>query len=443
MVPSPASGVSLKASSVHSVDMMICALFYQVRVTKSEVLNRFCIFLFPFFRGRKCGSKSVEKPPFIRDRSTCSTRWHMCVRFLLRRVWSSPFFFARLPDHHHHHHHHRGRFEPSSSSSREGGKDGRHNWKGGGGGSHPSRGLSSNKKNSKSQNIPLFSLDVKYVGWRKSTHTRTHTHTKKKTHRQTLNPNKKSPFFVVSLLHHHLALCSRSSRALFFGANKREREREREREKGLLYDDDVNDDEYVLRDDDDDAKNRPAIYAPRADDASSQSAPEVYSGGMAAAPFDDDASSPSSSSSASSSSQYWTRTEKPAAEDAGENNRTKTKMSGPGSTSSDVGEHSSNAGSKHVSSFLSWPTRTTSCGALNASFVGEKVSLCGWVDKQRDMGGICFADVRDHSGLVQIVGAGAEGVHANQKQIDEILSSLALGVRGESRRYRSRTEQQK
>ena len=98
-------------------------------------------------------------------------------------------------------------------------------------------------------------------------------------------------------------------------------------------------------------------------------------------------------------------------------------MSGPGSTSSDVGEHSSNAGSKHVSSFLSWPTRTTSCGALNASFVGEKVSLCGWVDKQRDMGGICFADVRDHSGLVQIVGA-AEGVHANQTQIDEILSSL-------------------
>ena len=55
--------------------------------------------------------------------------------------------------------------------------------------------------------------------------------------------------------------------------------------------------------------------------------------------------------------------------------------------------------------------------------MGEKVSLCGWVDKQRDMGGICFADVRDHSGLVQIIGA-AEGIHANQAKIDEILSSL-------------------
>ena len=61
-----------------------------------------------------------------------------------------------------------------------------------------------------------------------------------------------------------------SSRALFFGPSARERKRKR---KGALYDDDD-----VLRDDDDDAKNRPAIYAPRADDAS-QSAPEVYSGG--------------------------------------------------------------------------------------------------------------------------------------------------------------------
>lgn len=84
---------------------------------------------------------------------------------------------------------------------------------------------------------------------------------------------------------------------------------------------------------------------------------------------------------------------------------------------------SSSSSNKHVSSLLSWPTRTTLCGSLNISSVGEKVSLCGWVDKQRDMGGICFADVRDHSGLVQIIGA-AEGVHANQSQIDEILSSL-------------------
>lgn len=86
------------------------------------------------------------------------------------------------------------------------------------------------KKNSKSQNIPLFSLDVKYVGWRKSTHTRTHTK-KKKTHRQTLNPNKKSPFGFCRLSSPSSSrFVFSSSRALFFGPTSA-REREKEKEK--------------------------------------------------------------------------------------------------------------------------------------------------------------------------------------------------------------------
>lgn len=96
-------------------------------------------------------------------------------------------------------------------------------------------------------------------------------------------------------------------------------------------------------------------------------------------------------------------------------------LSSSSSESSATGE--GNTTKQFVSSLLSWPTRTTLCGSLDISSVGEKVSLCGWVDKQRDMGGICFADVRDHSGLVQIIGA-AEGVCENQAKIDEILSSL-------------------
>ena len=59
MVPFPASGVSLKAASVHSVDMMICALLYQVRVTKSEVLYLSFSLFFPLFRGRKQGFLGV------------------------------------------------------------------------------------------------------------------------------------------------------------------------------------------------------------------------------------------------------------------------------------------------------------------------------------------------------------------------------------------------
>ena len=52
---------------------------------------------------------------------------------------------------------------------------------------------------------------------------------------------------------------------------------------------------------------------------------------------------------------------------------------------------------------LTWPSRTAHCGALRAANVGDVVTLCGWVDKQRDMGGIIFADVRDHTGLCQVV----------------------------------------
>ena len=106
------------------------------------------------------------------------------------------------------------------------------------------------------------------------------------------------------------------------------------------------------------------------------------------------------------------------------NRRTIVTSSSSSSSSSESGTTGEgNTTKQFVSSLLSWPTRTTLCGSLDISSVGEKVSLCGWVDKQRDMGGICFADVRDHSGLVQIIGA-AEGACENQAKIDEILSSL-------------------
>jgi len=52
---------------------------------------------------------------------------------------------------------------------------------------------------------------------------------------------------------------------------------------------------------------------------------------------------------------------------------------------------------------LQWPARDQTCGTLREQDEGRIVTLCGWVDKQRDMGGIVFADVRDHTGFVQVV----------------------------------------
>ena len=46
--------------------------------------------------------------------------------------------------------------------------------------------------------------------------------------------------------------------------------------------------------------------------------------------------------------------------------------------------------------------RTNSCGELSINNLGEKVTLCGWVQKKRDLGGMTFIDLRDSSGTVQI-----------------------------------------
>lgn len=47
--------------------------------------------------------------------------------------------------------------------------------------------------------------------------------------------------------------------------------------------------------------------------------------------------------------------------------------------------------------------RTHYCGELNKSLVEQEVTLCGWINKRRDLGGLIFVDVRDREGIVQAV----------------------------------------
>ena len=47
--------------------------------------------------------------------------------------------------------------------------------------------------------------------------------------------------------------------------------------------------------------------------------------------------------------------------------------------------------------------RTVTCGALNLQNLGDSVTLCGWVQKSRDLGGMTFIDVRDRYGITQLV----------------------------------------
>ncbi len=73
--------------------------------------------------------------------------------------------------------------------------------------------------------------------------------------------------------------------------------------------------------------------------------------------------------------------------------------------------------------------RTHQCGILSTANIGETVTLNGWVQTRRDLGGVLFIDLRDRSGLVQIVFNPAYSGEALQIA-DKVRSEYVLAVSG-------------
>ena len=62
--------------------------------------------------------------------------------------------------------------------------------------------------------------------------------------------------------------------------------------------------------------------------------------------------------------------------------------------------------------------RTDYCGNITEKYVGQKVSLDGWVQRRRDLGGLVFVDLRDYKGIVQLV------FNTDHKEVLEVAETL-------------------
>ena len=70
--------------------------------------------------------------------------------------------------------------------------------------------------------------------------------------------------------------------------------------------------------------------------------------------------------------------------------------------------------------------RTHTCGELRKENIGQEVTLCGWVSKRRNLGSLCFIDLRDRYGITQITFD-----ESHTEDIKDVRNEYVLQVKGE------------
>lgn len=74
--------------------------------------------------------------------------------------------------------------------------------------------------------------------------------------------------------------------------------------------------------------------------------------------------------------------------------------------------------------------RTCRCGELSGANVGQIVTVMGWVAKQRNKGGIIFVDLRDRSGLLQIIFEEGDCGTENFEKAEKLRSEFVVAITG-------------
>ena len=75
--------------------------------------------------------------------------------------------------------------------------------------------------------------------------------------------------------------------------------------------------------------------------------------------------------------------------------------------------------------------RSHYCGLINDSLIDQTITLCGWVDRRRDHGGVIFLDLRDREGVVQVVFDPDTEEHF--QRADSVRSEYVLRITGRVR----------
>ncbi|OGW51521.1 MAG: aspartate--tRNA ligase [Nitrospirae bacterium RBG_13_43_8] len=83
--------------------------------------------------------------------------------------------------------------------------------------------------------------------------------------------------------------------------------------------------------------------------------------------------------------------------------------------------------------------RDKECGEIKESDIGNHLNLCGWVFRRRDHGGLIFVDLRDRSGVLQVVFSPEKSTDAHELA-HELRSEYVVSVTGEIRKRPEGTE---